>query len=72
MIKAAKKAIYGILGTDNINDEELITAFTGAEALINSRPLTYQTTNPDDDVSLDTEPFSSWTNRRPIRARVRG
>ena len=71
MIKAAKKAIYGILGTADINDEELITAFTGAEALINSRPLTYQTTNPDDDVSLDTEPFSSWTNRRPICARVR-
>ena len=57
MIKAAKKAIYGILGTADINDEELITAFTGAEALINFRPLTYQTTNPDDDVPLTPNHF---------------
>jgi len=57
MIKAAKKAIYGILGTADINDEELITAFTGAEALINSRPLTYQTTNADDDVPLTPNHF---------------
>ena len=35
MMKAAKKTIYGILGTADINDEELITAFTGAEALLN-------------------------------------
>ena len=32
----------------DVNDEELLTAFTGAESLINSRPLTYQSTNPDD------------------------
>jgi len=30
----------------------LTTAFTGAEALINSRPLTYQSANPQDDVPL--------------------
>ena len=47
MIKAAKKAIYGNLGT----------AFTGAEALINSRPSKYQTTNPDDDVLLTPNHF---------------
>jgi len=57
MIKAAKKPIYGILGTTDINDEELITAFTGAEALINCRPLTYQITNPDDDVPLTPNHF---------------
>ena len=27
-------------------------AFTGAEALINSRPLTYQSANPEDDIPL--------------------
>ena len=43
MIKAAKRAIYGILSEADITDEELSTAFTGAEDLINSRPLTYQT-----------------------------
>ena len=47
MIKAAKKAIYGILGSADGTDEELMTAFTGAEG-----PLTYQTANPADDVPL--------------------
>jgi len=28
-----------------VTDEELMTAFCGAEALINSRPLTYQSAN---------------------------
>ena len=30
MIKAAKRAIYAILGNADVSDEELITAFTGA------------------------------------------
>ena len=52
MIKAAKKAIVAILGNSDVTDEELMTAFTGAETLINSRPLTYQSANPQDDVPL--------------------
>ena len=52
LIKAARKAIYGILGNADVSDEELMTAFTGAEASINSRPLTYQSTNPADAVPL--------------------
>ena len=39
MIKAAKKAVYAILHGADISDEELTTAFVGAESLINSRPL---------------------------------
>ena len=46
MTKSAKRAIYAILGCADITDEELHTAFAGAENLINSRPLTYQTANP--------------------------
>ena len=42
MIKAAKRAIYAIIGPTDVTDEELMTAFVGAETLINSRPLTYQ------------------------------
>ena len=42
MIKSAKKAIFTILGNADITDEELLTAITGAEGLINSRSLTYQ------------------------------
>ena len=52
MIKTAKKAIVAILGNSDVTDEELMTAFTGAEALVNSRPLTYQSANPQDDVPL--------------------
>ena len=52
MIKSAKRAVYAILKGADLNDEELMTALTGAEALINSRPLTYQSAHPQDDVPL--------------------
>ena len=48
MIKAAKKAIQAVLNNADVNDEELSTVFIGAEALLNSRPLTYQSSNPKD------------------------
>ena len=57
MIKAAKKAIYAILNNADVNDEELLTAFIGAEALLNSRPLTYQTSNPKDATPLTPNHF---------------
>jgi len=57
MIKAAKRAISAILQNADINDEELLTAFTGAELLINSRPLTYQTANPNDTAPLTPNHF---------------
>ena len=57
MIKAAKKAINGILGHADIMDEELLTAIVGAEGLINSRPLTYQSANPADDTPLTPNHF---------------
>ena len=39
MIKAAKRALYAILHNAENSDEDLMTAMTGAESLINSRPL---------------------------------
>ena len=54
MIKSAKKAIKAILGKADINDEKLTTAMIGAEGLINSRPLTYQSANPADAVSKNS------------------
>ena len=57
MIKSAKRATYAILGTADMTDEELIAAFTGAEALINSRPLTYQSANPSDDTPITPNHF---------------
>ena len=57
MIKAAKRAIFAIIGQADITDEELMTAFTGAEALINSRPLTYQSAHPMDNTPLTPNHF---------------
>ena len=57
MIKLAKKAIKDILGKADINDEELTSAMIGAEGLINSRPLTYQSANLADDVPLTPNHF---------------
>ena len=57
MMKSAKRAISAILGNADINDEELMTAIIGAERLINSRPLTYQSANPVDDVPLTPGSF---------------
>ena len=57
MIKSSKRAIYAILGNADITDEELMTAFAGAEGLINSRPLTYQSASPLDDVPLTPNHF---------------
>jgi hypothetical protein len=57
MIKAAKRAVYAILGSADVTDEELSTAFIGAEALLNSRPLTYQSANPQDITPLTPSHF---------------
>ena len=57
MVKAAKKAIYVVVGERDVNDEELITVFAGVESLLNSRPLTYQSTDRRDDVPLTPNHF---------------
>ena len=57
MIKAAKRTIYVILSKADITDEDLSTAVTGAEDLINSRPLTYQTADIKDDIPLTPNHF---------------
>ena len=57
MIKSAKKAIYGILGDADITDEELLSAVVGAEGLIKSRPLTFQSANASDTIPLTPNHF---------------
>ena len=52
MMKSAKRAITGILSNADVSDEELMTAFCGAEALMNSRPLTYQSASIKDNIPL--------------------
>ena len=48
LVKSARRAIYAILSGAEVNDEELMTAVTGPEALMNSRPLTYQSADARD------------------------
>ena len=48
LIKSAKKAIKAILGDADGTDEELHTAICGAERLLNSRPITYVSSDPND------------------------
>lgn len=57
MIKAAKRVINAFLGNFGLIDEELIIAIIGAESLINSRQLTYQTAYPDGDVPITPNCF---------------
>ena len=57
MLKSAKKAIQAIVGKADINDEEFMTAIIRAKVLINSRPVTYQSANPADDVPLTPNHF---------------
>ncbi|XP_060568260.1 uncharacterized protein LOC132726871 [Ruditapes philippinarum] len=57
MVKSAKRAIYAVLNSADITDEELLTAITGAEGLINSRPISYQTSHPKDDTVLTPNHF---------------
>ena len=57
MIKSVKKTIAATMGNIDVTDEELVTAFAGAEALINSRPLTYQSADPLDNVPLTPNHF---------------
>ena len=57
MIKSAKKAMYSQINNSDITDEELMTTITGAEAMLNSRPLTYQSANSKDITPLTPNHF---------------
>ena len=57
MIKSAKCAIAVVLGDAEVNDEELETIFIGVESLLNSRPLTTVSDNPNDDLELTPNHF---------------
>ena len=57
MIKSAKKAIRGVLGNADVTDEELLTAICGAESLLNSRPITYVSSDCNDIYPLTPNHF---------------
>ena len=57
MIKSTKRAIFTVLGDAEVNDEELETIFIGVESLLNSRPLTAVSDDPNDDCFLTPNNF---------------
>lgn len=57
LIKSAKKALRAILGESRITDEELLTAKSEVEGILNSRLLTYCSSNPNDEQVLTPNHF---------------
>ena len=57
LVKAAKKATYAVVRDRDVTDEELITWFAGVDSLLNSRPFTYQSSDPRDSVPLTPNHF---------------
>ena len=57
LIKSAKRAIRAVLVNSEFTDSELQAAFIGAEDLLNSRPLGYQTNDPNDHRVLTPASF---------------
>merc|ERR1712015_228437 len=57
MVKSAKRAIYATIANADVNDEELMMIFAGVEDLLNSRPITYQSADSHDALSLTPNNF---------------
>ena len=57
MIKSAKRAVNAVMGNAYVTREELQTVFTGVESLINSRPLTTPSSDPNDEPVLTPNHF---------------
>ena len=57
LIKSAKRALRAILGESRTKDEELLTAVVEVEGILNSRPLCYCSSDPNDENVLTRNHF---------------
>ena len=57
LVRSAKRALSAVLGDRAVDDETLRTVVTEAEALLNGRPLTHASTDPDDHQPLTPNHF---------------
>ena len=62
LVKYVKRSLKAILGKDLINEEVLQTVFTKAERIVNSRPLTRNTSSLNND---EPRTPSHFLNIRP-------
>lgn len=70
IIKSAKKALHTILGESTVTDEELLTAVVKVEGILNSRPLTYCSNNPNDEHVVTLNYFFYGQIGRQLAPRV--
>ena len=70
LIKSAKKALRAILGESRTTDEELLTAVVEVEGILNSRPLTYCSSDPNDEHVLTPNHFLYGQMGGPLAPRV--
>ena len=63
MVRSAKRCLKKIIGRAKLNYDELLTAVTEAEMIINSRPLTYISS---DDVEVPLTPAHFLMGRRTL------
>ena len=61
-MESVKRSLKAIIGKHLINEDVLQTVFTEAERIANSRPLTRNSSSPDDDEPLTP---SHFLNIRP-------
>ena len=57
MVRVVKRSLKAIVGKEPLNDDVLNTLFTEAERIANSRPLTRNPENPEDDDPLTPNHF---------------
>jgi transposase InsO family protein len=57
LIKSAKRALNAVLQNADVNDEEMMTILTTVEDLINSRPLTNQSSDIKEELPLTPNSF---------------
>ena len=57
LVKSSKRCLYAVLRLQRLTDEELITAITEVEGILNSRPLQYVGCDPQDEPVLTPNHF---------------